>query len=34
MLTVKEWEQIRRAFHLEGKSINEIAQEKGRRGER
>lgn len=30
MLTVKEWEQIRRAFHLEGKSINEIAQEKGR----
>lgn len=30
MLTVKEWEQMRRAFHLEGKSINEIAQETGR----
>ncbi len=30
MLTVKEWEQTRRAFHLEGKSINEIAQETGR----
>jgi transposase len=30
MLTVKEWEQMRRAFHIEGKSINEIAQETGR----
>ena len=30
MLTVKEWEQIRRAFYIEGKNINEIARETGR----
>ncbi|MCZ7666508.1 MAG: hypothetical protein M5U34_04415 [Chloroflexi bacterium] len=30
MLTVKEWEQMRRAFYIEEKSINEIAQETGR----
>lgn len=30
MLTVKEWEQIRRAFYVEGKNINEIARETGR----
>jgi len=30
MLTVKEWEQIRRAYYVEGKSINEIARETGR----
>jgi len=30
MLTVREWEQIRRAFYIEGKKINEIARETGR----
>ncbi len=30
MLTVKEWEQIRRAYYVEGKNINEIARESGR----
>jgi len=30
MLTVKEWEQMRRAYHVEGKSIREIARETGR----
>jgi transposase len=30
MLTVREWEQIRRAFYNEGKTINEIARETGR----
>lgn len=30
MLTVKEWEEIRRAYHVEGKSIREIARETGR----
>ncbi len=30
MLTVKEWEQIRRAYYIEGKTINEIARESGR----
>ena len=30
MLTVKEWEQIRRAFYIEGKNINEITRETGR----
>lgn len=30
MLTVKEWEQIRRAYHIEGKSIRQIARETGR----
>jgi len=30
MLTVKEWEQVRRGYYVEGKSINEIAQETGR----
>src|SRR5690554_5991454 len=30
MLTVKEWEQIRRAFYVEQKSIREIARETGR----
>ncbi len=29
MLTVKEWEQMRRAYHVEGKSIREIARETG-----
>lgn len=30
MLTVKEWEQIRRAFYVEQKSVREIARETGR----
>ena len=30
MLTVKEWEEIRRAYHVEEKSIREIARETGR----
>lgn len=30
MLTVKDWDQIRRAYHTEGKSIREIARETGR----
>ena len=30
MLTVKEWEQIRRAYYIERKTINEIARESGR----
>lgn len=30
MLTVREWEQVRRAFYIEGKNINEIARETGR----
>ncbi len=30
MLTVKDWDQIRRAYHAEGKSIREIARETGR----
>ena len=29
MLTVKDWDQIRRAFYTEGKSIREIARETG-----
>jgi transposase len=29
MLTVKDWEQIRRAYHTEGKSIREIARDTG-----
>lgn len=29
MLTVKEWDEIRRSYHIEEKSINEIAQETG-----
>ncbi|MFQ5401280.1 MAG: hypothetical protein ACE5E7_16990 [Anaerolineae bacterium] len=29
MLTVKQWEQIRRAYYVEGKSIREIARETG-----
>ncbi len=29
MLTVKKWEQIRRAYYVEGKSIREIARETG-----
>ncbi|MFZ0547391.1 MAG: IS21 family transposase [Candidatus Promineifilaceae bacterium] len=30
MLTVKEWEQIRRAYYVEQKSVREIARETGR----
>jgi transposase len=30
MLTVHEWEQMRHAYHLEGKSIRQIAREMGR----
>ena len=30
MLTVKDWEQIRRAYHVEQKSIRQIARETGR----
>ena len=29
MLTVKDWDQIRRAFYTDGKSIREIARETG-----
>jgi len=29
MLTVKEWDEIRRAYHVEEKSIREIARETG-----
>ncbi|MCI0398102.1 MAG: IS21 family transposase [Chloroflexi bacterium] len=30
MLTVKEWEQIRRAYHVEDKSLREIVRQTGR----
>ena len=29
MLTVTDWEQIRRAYHVQEKSINEIMRETG-----
>ena len=30
MVTVKEWDEIRRLYHVEEKSISEIARQTGR----